>query len=440
MTQGKAYASLLQLFEERKKVNSRGPAWLEQLRAEARSAFEESGLPTPQSEDWRFTDLAKLSDLELHPAEEAPVLASEWVESTRKAAGPEHRVVFAQDVFQAELSRLGNLPAGVRVASLAKILREEPERLKGRLGTLADLKRTPLSALNTALFRDGVLIEIADDVSVSEAIHLVFVQTGGDRHLAIHPRVLVVAGGGSRATVVEHFIGETPHNGLTNPLTELLVGENAHIDHVALQERRTGSFHLANLFAKQQAGSRFASHSIAMGEGLSRLEIRTSLEGEGAHAQLNGLYMARDRQLVDHHTTIDHATPHTTSSELYKGILDGRGRGVFHGRIHVRPDAQKADAAQTNRALLLSDSASLNTKPQLEIYADDVKCSHGASIGELDPDQLFYMRSRGMSLEDARSALTFAFASDVINALPLEALRNYLKYSVLKWLPRGTHA
>ncbi len=437
MNDSVAYDSLLRHFRESPPP---GPAWLDRLRKEAIAEFEALGLPTRTHEDWRFTNLSGLADTELVEAFVAPPLSESWVESTHKAVGAEIRLVFANGLFRPELSQLATLPEGARVASIAEILEQAPELIESSLGQLAETKNHPLVALNTALFRDGAWIDIGAGTTVSDPIHLVFVQTGGDTHIAAHPRVLIHAAANSHATVVEHYIGEAPRSGLTNPVTEIRVERDAHLEHVSLQERRLGSFHLGSIDSYQESGSHLGSHSIAIGEGVARLEIRSCLGGEGAHVDMNGLYLVRDRQHVDHHTTIDHAMPRTTSKELYKGILDERGRGVFHGRIHVRPDAQKIDAQQTNRALLLSDGAQINSKPQLEIHADDVKCSHGASVGQLDEDHLFYLRSRGLSFEDARSILTFAFASEVVEALPLEPLRDYLKYAILRWLPGGIQA
>lgn len=413
----------------------RDVAWLERLREEGRAVFRERGIPTTRDEDWRFTDLRELSRAELvagsssHSAAPIPSLPE-------LALGP-YRLVFHAGRLQPEQSHLGSHPAGVRISSLAEALETEPDRLASGFGSCVEQKSRSFTALNSALFADGASIELDPGLHLEAPIHLIFVEPENTTPLAVHPRNLIVAGDGSRVTVVEHYVGSGSGGGLTNSVTEIICGRDARVEHVALQEQPLGSFHLAQLAVRQERASEFRSHSIAMGGRLSRLDIQCLLEGEGASTTLFGIYLARDRQHVDHHTTIDHATPHTTSHELYKGILNDRSRGVFHGRVHVRPDAQKIDASQTNRTLLLSNQAEINTKPQLEIYADDVRCSHGASVGQLDPDHLFYLRARGIDVEDARAMLTLAFANEVISQLPMQNLRAYLDASVRGWLSRG---
>jgi Fe-S cluster assembly protein SufD len=241
--------------------------------------------------------------------------------------------------------------------------------------------------------------------------------------------------GGAKAVVVEEWVGAPGARGLSNALTELDVEPNASLDYVQLQRLPESALHLSHVATRQAADARLRLWSFAFGAKLARTEVRSTLQGEGAELDLLGLYLARGAQLSDHHTTIDHAAPRTTSRELVKGVLDGRGHGVFHGRIHVRPHAQKIDAAQSSRALLLSDHARINAKPQLEIYADDVRCSHGATIGQLDPEQLFYLRSRGLGLAQARALLTFGFASEVLAELPLAPLHDALERELLAWLP-----
>jgi Fe-S cluster assembly protein SufD len=364
----------------------REPAWLEGLRGEARDAFLAHGLPTTRDEDWRYTPLAKLEKLDL--------------------SGP--------------------TPGSVAGAtSLREVLERDPERVRRVLGRCGDPKRRPFEALNAALFTDGAFIELAPGVQVEKPIQL---QVGPG-----HVRNLISAGPGSRAVIVEDCRG----TGLTNSVTELALEPGAQVDHVLVQDLPGDAVGFFALLARQERDSRLHLHSIALGASLARVEIEVRLEGEGAELDLDGLYLGRGNQHQDHHTTIDHASPRTTSRELFKGILADKAHGVFHGRVHVRPDAQKIDASQTNRALLLSDGAVLDSKPQLEIYADDVKCSHGASIGQLDPDQIFYLRARGLGLERARALLTFAFASQVLARLPLADLRESLESRVHGWLPGG---
>jgi Fe-S cluster assembly protein SufD len=312
-------------------------------------------------------------------------------------------------------------------------MRPWPWSGRALLGAVADDKARALTALNSALFADGVLIEVAPGAEIEQPIHLLFARAVADGPAsAQHPRVLIDAGEGSSLTVIEQWL---PGGVFSNGVTEVRVARGAQVQHVRLDHGNAGTYDLAELAVRQEADSRFASWSLALGDGLSRLDLRVELAGEGAHCDLLGLYLGRDRAHPDHHTHVDHAAPRTTSREVYKGILDGRSRGVFHGRIHVRPDAQQIDAQQTNRNLLLSDAAGINTKPQLEIHADDVKCSHGATIGQLDPDSLFYLRARGIPEAEARALLALGFAREVSDELPGETLPRAIEQFVLGWLP-----
>lgn len=412
----------------------RGLAWLERLRREGRDVFEERGLPGTGDEDWRFTDVGALAEagvLDLSdepapgPTPEPPSLDPEA-----------HVLCFRSGRLDSARSRLRALPDGARVGSLVEALRDDPEGVASVLGSCVDTKARSLTALNTAAFADGVFVDLDPGVRLAAPIHLVFIEPLG-APLAAHPRNLFRVGERSQVTIVEHYLGSGAGGGLTNAVSELLCGAESRVDHVSLQEQASQSFHLAELSVRQERQSELRSCSLALGARLARLEIRSVLAGEGARASLLGAYFARDRQHTDHHTTIDHAVPRTTSRELYKGILNDHGHGVFHGRIHVRPDAQKIDANQTNRALLLSEHARINTKPQLEIYADDVRCSHGASIGRLDADQLFYLRSRGIEREDARALLTLGFASEVLSQLPLATLGERVNEFLRGWLSEG---
>jgi Fe-S cluster assembly protein SufD len=361
--------------------------------------FAERGLPTTRDEDWRFTSLAPLESVEF--------------------AAPEPLAV-----PPAELARLR---ARVGDARLSAAPLDEP------LGAVLDFKRSPFAALNAALADGGESIDAASNCDQSLPFHLIRWLPGGAARVT-SPRARIVVRAGASATVVEHFAGASGSKSLSNSATELVLEPGARLRYVQLQELPDSAFHVGSLASRQAAGSRLELSSIVLGARLSRTEIHATLAGEGAELELDGLYLGRGVQVLDHHTTIDHAMPRTTSRELFKGILDGRAHGVFHGRVHVRPHAQKIDAAQTNRALLLSDGAVVDSKPQLEIYADDVKCSHGASVGQLDPDQLFYLRARGLDLPAARSLLTFGFASEVLDKLPLPALRESLAHAALSWL------
>lgn len=411
-----------------------GAGALARARAEALDAFAALGIPGVDLEDWRFTSLKALEALPFQPARGGAQPDRAAVDAAAEQVGPAHRFALTDGVFAS--APAAEPEPGVRVRSLAEVAARDPGALESRLGSAADPKTGAFRALNAALFADGALIEIEADVALERPLHLVFTSPAGDAPRAAHPRSLIHLGPGARATVVEHWVGAGDGPLLNDAVTEVLLGRDASLDHVSLQEQGAGTFHIGGLAARQERGSRLASHSISLGARLMRMEIATALEGEGAHSALYGLYLGRGAQLVDHHTTIDHATPHTTSDELYKGVLDERAHGVFHGRVVVRPHAQKISAMQTNRNLLLSDRATINTKPQLEIFANDVRCSHGATIGRLDPDALFYLQTRGVERELARALLTRAFAAEVTSRLPLRGLREHLEARLPAWLGR----
>ena len=419
----------------RSEREAREPAWLGRLREEAFSAFAAQGLPTTRLEDWRFTSLAALAKLELGTVADrddaVPTSGAELL-----ALGPAHRMVFVNGRISPALSSLGALPAGCRVAPLSEVIATDPRAVERVLASAADAKKRPVVALNSALFADGVFVELSDGAVLDRPVHALFLQSGAGAPIASHVRSLISAGAGSRGLVVEHHAGTNSGSDLTDAVTEIRLGETAALQHVLVQELPGASHLLAAVLSRQDAGSRLGLHSIALGAGLARVELEARLEGERAELEMNGLYLGRDAQHQDHHTTIDHAAPRTSSRELVKGVLDGRAHGVFHGRVHVRPDAQGIDADQTNRTLLLSDAAKINSKPQLEIHADDVKCSHGATIGQLDDAQLFYLRARGLDLASARALLTVAFASEVLAKLPSETLRDSLERALLAWLPQ----
>jgi Fe-S cluster assembly protein SufD len=340
--------------------------------------------------------------------------------------------VFVNGRFSPSHSQIGGVPQGCDFRSIAAKWAREPELVGREL--FSDPKRGPFVALNTALFEDGAWIYVDRHSHIEQPIHLVFAASDAVTPFATHVRNVVIAGTRSRAKIVEHHVGGAHGAHVVSSVTELFVEDGAQLDHVLLQELGPGDLGFLNVFARQRCESRLRLQSLAFGASLARVEVDALLEEERAELELDGLYLGRGTQHQDHHTTIDHASPRTTSHELFKGILADRAHGVFHGRIHVRPDAQKIDASQTNRALLLSDGAVIDSKPQLEIYADDVKCSHGASIGQLDPDQIFYLRARGLDFERARALLTFAFASEVLAKLPIPALRESLEQHVLAWL------
>jgi Fe-S cluster assembly protein SufD len=391
------------------------------LRDEAWRQFVAMGFPTTQQEEWRFTSVAPIADGGFVLAEppESPVPAIDIDPFRLTDAGAE--LVFVEGHYAASLSRSTVLPRDAQVESLAA----NREGLRLHLAGAASFEGRPFVALNAAFLDDGAWIDVPAGSVLEQPLHLLFVAGGGagGRPFMTHPRVVVILGENSQASVVETFVGCDGARYFTNVVTEIVVGENAGLEHYTLQYEGNQGHHVGAIHVRAERHARYASHSISLGGALVRNDLVAVLDGEGVECTLNGLYAADAERLVDNHTTIDHVRPHCGSREMYRGILADRARGVFNGKIIVRPDAQKTDARQTNRALLLSEDARINTKPQLEIFANDVKCTHGAAVGQLDEDALFYLRSRGLGERTARRLLTHAFAADVLNRMPLESVR-----------------
>ena len=421
------YLSNFTQFE--KTSAQQGPAWLHRLRNAAIDRFAELGFPTLRDEEWRFTNVAPLARIAFKPATlfdvTGPALAN--LERGFFHAAACVRLAFVNGRFSPKLSRLMVLPEGVVVGSLAAILDAHPEWIEPHLARYADYEEQPFTALNTAFIQDGAFVSIPKGVVLKQPIHLVFLATSGGEPTVAHPRNLILAGVNSQAAIVESYIGAAGDVYFTNAVTEVVAAENAMIDHYKLQHESTAAFHVATMQVQLGRSSNVTAHSIALGGALVRNDVNAVLGAEGGECTLNGLYLATGRQHIDNHTRIDHAKPHCASHELYKGILDGQAHGVFNGKIYVHPDAQKTDAKQTNKTLLLSPDTVINTKPQLEIYADDVKCTHGATIGQLAAEAIFYLRSRGIGREEARNLLTYAFANDIISRIKIEPIRTQLE-------------
>lgn len=378
-------------------VGDEGPLWLVSRRREAAAALKADGLPTRHWEGWQFTPLGVLEEVR------------DWV-----ASEPE----------------VSEVPAGVEIVSVADLIARDPSALDSALGTLTPLTH-PLAALNLALLRGGVVVRIEKGAHVETPIEIVHTAVAG----LSTPYVFIDAGEGSQAVVVERFVGDPAC--LTLPVAEVVVGPGAVLDHVRVQEHGTEVHHFGHLTASVERDGNYRSRVMTLGAKVSRLDLVVRLDAPGAQTTLDGLYLTGDGQQHDHITVVDHRKPHTTSIERYKGILDGKSRAIFDGTIYVRRDAQKSNGAQENRNLLLSDDAVVNTKPHLEIDADDVKCSHGATVGRLDPDQLFYLRARGIDAQSARSILVYAFAREVVDRIPVKALRERISATVLARLPEG---
>jgi Fe-S cluster assembly protein SufD len=408
----------------------RVPAFVQQLRQTAVDRFVELGFPTTRDEEWRFTSVAPITKVPFRLAGLVDQRTDGWLPSPLSS---EPCLVFVNGQWSRAHSNVSSLPNGVILTGLAAALTTHPKQVEPYLAQYARFDEQPFVALNTAFLRDGAFLYIPRNTVVEKPIHLRFV-SGGDEVVS-HPRCLVIAGSNSQVTILESY-EETAHgrrsNYFTNTVTEIVAEANAIIDHYKVQEESIKAFHVATLQIHQERDSNVTSHSIGLGGALVRNDVNVVLHAEGCECTLNGLYLADGEQHVDNHTRIDHAKPHCASHEMYKGILDGKARGVFNGKIYVHPDAQKTDAKQTNKTLLLSDDAMIDTKPQLEIYADDVKCTHGATIGQVAADAIFYLRSRGIGKDEARAMLTYAFANDIIGRVKIESIRSRLEQLLLQ--------
>jgi Fe-S cluster assembly protein SufD len=410
------------------------PAWLKQRREKAADRFAAIGYPTTRNEDWRFTNVAPIAEAKLPLAKGAFKAAATLVAGVNVPGAV--RLAIVNGEFIPALSDLSTLPKGLRIAGLRDGVRDSSDGLEDHLANVFNIDAHPFAALNTSLLDDGVAIFIAAGAAIETPIHIVTVTGSDSGAVASHPRVLVVAGANSQARIAQSFVGAPGASYFTNSVAEVVVGEGANVDYYTDQRESESAFHVANLQAYVNARGVFASHAFLTGARIMRHDIGIALKGEGADCTMNGVYLADGDRLMDTHTALDHAMPHCTSHELYKGILAGRAKAVFNGRIIVRIDAQKTDAKQTNRAMLLSDEATINSNPQLEIFADDVKCTHGAAVGQLDEEAMFYLQARGLSRIEARDMLLRAFAGEVLDGLKIPALREQIEANFFASLAR----
>lgn len=403
-------------------LTRRQPRWLRRIRSDAWERFAAMGFPTTHDEDWKYTNVAAIAATPLEPA---PGAAAE-LSSPLAEIGFSARLVFVNGRYSEALSSAG-ADGTVSAGSLARMLEARGGTPEAHLARYARFDRQAFVALNTALAEDGAVVEIEAGAAVEAPVLIVHLAAPDGRPAAIQARNLIVAGRASQASVVELYVGPSGEAYFTNAVTEIVAQEGAIIDHYKIQAEGDGAFHVAAVQAVEDRSSVLRSHNFSLGAALARNDVNSLLDGEGAECILNGLYIAGGRQHVDNHTALDHAKPNCPSRELYKGILGGQATGVFNGKIIVRQDAQKTNAIQGNRNLLLSGEAAINTKPQLEIYADDVRCTHGATVGQLDADSLFYMRSRGIPEEAARSLLIQAFAEEVLDQVRWKPLGRRLR-------------
>lgn len=413
-----------------------GLPWLREQRAEAFERFMEQGFPTLKHEDWKYTDARPIAARRFAPATGGASLDPQAI---APYAWSSHQLVFVDGRYAPALSRPGSLSHGVRLLSLAAALDEEPQMLEPWLGREAAPARHGFEALNAAFLQDGAVVRIGRGVTLEAPIHLLFLASGAPES-AVYWRNLIVAEAGSRATVIETYASLDGAAHLTNAITEVALESNAALEHYRLGRESDTAYHIGGTRARLARDSRYASHVVTLGARLARHELDAVLDAEGAECLLNGFYATRGQQHVDNHTRIEHRAPHGTSREWYKGVLDDRSRAVFSGRIVVHPQAQRTDAEQANHHLLLSRDAEADSRPQLEIYANDVKCAHGATAGQLDEDALFYLRSRGLDESRARGLLVYAFAADVLARMRFAPLRQALAQQLAGRLLAGEAA
>ena len=418
------YLKNYELFEN--SLNGDRFSAISNLRKQAYNKFSELDFPTTKDEEWKYTSIAPLLKHNFVPSLDKKILNQNQINKFL-FDGFENVVVVVNGHYSDELSSTNKIPDDVEVKSIAETISSNSPLVEKHFGKYADFSNHIFTSLSTAFTKDGVLIHIPEGKIVEKPIHILFITSSENQKFLIQPRNLFVAEKNSQATIVEHFVNINSGVYFTNTVTEIVVGENAVIDHLRLQEESKSSYHISRMDVDLERASNFASHFISLGASLARNDFNARFNDEGGECTLNGLFLTEDNQLFDVHTLIDHAKPHCNSHEHYKGILNHASRGVFNGKVIVRPDAQKTNAFQENNNIILSNEALVNTKPQLEIFADDVKCSHGATIGQLDKDAMFYLKSRGLGEEAARAILIHAFASDVIQSVKVDAIRNYIE-------------
>lgn len=408
------------------------PSWMAARRQAGAARFEAMGFPTRRDEEWKYTDARAIAQGNFALADNAEFSQAQAAALTLPLEA--YRLTFVDGVFSAALSDLEGLPSSVQVMPLSKALSDNHEAVGGPLGRLTGVEFSPFSALNTAFVEEGAVVRIAPGTVVEKPILLQFLSRAGAPVMS-HPRVLVEAAGRSEATLIEHYVGEADAANFTNVVGELMLDRGAILNHYKLQEAPLGDLHIASIHVEQSRDSRYTSYNLNLGGALVRNDLICELDGQGAESNLYGLFFGQGRQHVDNHTKVNHNAPLTFSNENYKGILDDRAQGVFNGRVYVKRDSQKIEGFQSNQNLLLSDRAQINAKPELEIYADDVKCSHGTTTGQLDEEAVYALRTRGIDEATARGLLTLAFAGEVLEQVTLDAIAERVELAVAGKLP-----
>jgi len=410
--------------------------WLKKLRQDAFARFCEVGFPTTRVEDWRFTNVSAIAQTRFQLAPSGRKLPT-WHEiAPYRIHGAACQLVFVDGRFAPELSLLGKFPAGVHVGNLAGEISRDPVEIEPHLGHYLDTQRDPFSALNTAFIEDGGYVHVRKGVAFDEPICFLFVSAGDDAPLMTHPRNLFFVEEGGGATIVEDYVTLRGGPAFCNTVTELVAGDNAAVSHYMIEREDLQAFNISTLRMQQGRAANVSSHSILIGGSIVRNNVHPVLAGQGGECLINGLFIGNGRQHLDNYMLVEHASAHCASRQFYNGILDNQSHGVFHGRIIVHKDAQKTDAKQTNRNLLLSDDAQIDTKPQLEIYADDVKCTHGATIGQIEENALFYLRSRGIDEISARRLLLQAFAGECLDRMKPGPARTHVETLINQSLER----
>jgi Fe-S cluster assembly protein SufD len=412
------------------------PSWLIALRREGYEQFAEAGFPTTHDEDWRFTNVSSLAQTRFGLSNGSAAVTAKDLEQFNPSAFA-CRLVFVNGHFVHTLSTIPELPKGVKIGSLAEEIATNPAAIEPHLGRHLNFYRDAFCALNTAFIEDGAYVFIPRGVVVEQPIYCLFITTAGEAPAVNHPRNLIVAGDNSQAVVVEDYVslGAGHAASFSNTATELVAGESAVVSHYMIVRESGQAFNFSTLRIQQGRSANVSTHSVLLGGALVRNNVHPVLAGEGGECLINGLFMATGKQHMDNYMLVEHASPHCGSRQFYNGILNGQAHGVFHGRIIVHKDAQKTDAKQTNRNLLLCDDAQIDTKPQLEIYADDVKCTHGATIGQVDENALFYLRSRGLDDVSAKHLLLQAFANECLDRMHSGPVRDHVERLVADWLP-----
>ena len=427
-----------QFADFEKSLNGHSQQPLHEVRKKAIEWFAHNGFPTRRQEEWRFTNISPISAINFTMTEKASSNAL-TMQNIRPFFIDEEfvRLVFIDGNYNEILSSIGELPQGATVRTLEQAMADKPDIISRHLAKHAPLEENAFAALNTAFLSRGAFVHVSKNVVLQQPIHIMFIATDAANEHVMHPRTLIVADNSSQVQVIENYISLTDCAYFNNPVTEVVAAENAVVDHYKIQQESADAFHTSLMQIYQKRSSIYHSHNYAFGGAIARNDLNAVLDGEGAECVLNGLYLATRNQLIDNHSLIDHAQPHCNSHELYKGILDDKARAVFSGKIHVHPDAQKTDAIQSNQNLVLSDNAKVDTKPQLEIYADDVRCTHGGTVGQMDQDSIFYLRARGISRETARNIMIQAFAGEVAESIHNESIRDYIDHLVLSRLKEG---